>query len=325
MKKLFAAIMAVVLIACLSFTALAEEAVDGLVARYTFDENKADDGLTENGTQLTYADGKITLGDSGNTSYLTSDIDFTGFEEITVGMRLTLPADSNGGQWVYDITSQSSHDGNPAYGFAMYYESGKLHAQIYAGCSSPVPPTAEATLDIGYLEGTEFVPVVVTYSSDNVLTLYADDDVISVDVDTDAALAELFGDAPAMQIGRCSWGSGFYGRAIQIDEISIYDRALTEDEVLDTFDIKLYDYDAETEPETDAETEPETEPVTEKPETEAQTEKETQAVTTNSSTSTEAAADSATESSGGCGSTLGATAVILAIASVFGVAVKRRR
>lgn len=312
--------MAAVMTACFASVAFAADDVEDLVARYTFDGDAADDGLTENGAQLTYADGKVTLGDGSNTSYLVSDIDFSGMEEITIGMRLSLPQDSGGGQWVYDITSQESHDGNPAYGFAMYYENDTLHAQIYSGCSSPVPPSAEVTMYIGYLESDEIVPVVVTYSADGVLTLYVDDDRMSVEVD-DAAFADIIGEAPAFQIGRCSWGSGFYGRSIEIDEIAVYDRALTEDEVIDAFDMELVDYETEGTDETDA---PETDAVT----TAAQ-ETETEAVTSGTAStgdSANAAVTDAAEENGGCGSSLTVSAVIFAAAAVVGTsAVKRRR
>ncbi len=310
MKKLLALIMAAIMVACLTSIVIAEENADGLLAHYTFDDNKADEGLTEYGEQLMYADGKVTLGDSSNTSYLVSDLDLTGLEEITIGMKLTLPQNvEGGGQWIYDITSQESHDGQAdgAFGFAMYYESGIIHAQVYAGCASPVPPTEQIDAYVGHFSDDEFVTVVVTYTADKVLSLYVEDEMDSWEVEADADFATIIGETPVLQIGRCSWGSGYYGRAIQIDEVSIYGCALTEDEVSETFGIVMSD-----EPETDA--------GTEKPGNDAPT---TDAPTTNSPAESgdSAGTTDKADDEGGCGSVMGASAVIITVTAVFGSAI----
>lgn len=318
MKKLLAIIMAAVMVASLASVVFAEEG-DGLLARYTFDENKADEGLTEYGEQLTYADGKVTLGDSSNSSYFESDLDLTGLEEITIGMKLTLPQNiSGGGQWLYDITSQESHDGQPngAFGFAMYYENGSIHAQVYAGCSSPVPPTEEVDTYIGHLTDDEFVTVVVTYTADKVLTLYVEDDVTSWGVEADADLADVIGETPVLQIGRCSWGNGYYGRAIQIDEFSVYGRALTEEEITSVFGITISSEEETTAADNKTDDDPQvTDAVTtgETPSTDAPTESGDSDVTT-----------AAPKNESGCGSVMGASAVIIAVTAVFGSAIIKR-
>ena len=86
MRKFLALIMAVAMIATLASVVFAADTKTVSVT-YTFDENKADAGLTEHGT-VTYADGKATFGADG---WLESDIDLKGATSLKVTAVVKAP------------------------------------------------------------------------------------------------------------------------------------------------------------------------------------------------------------------------------------------
>ena len=154
MKKIIAIIMAVAMIACFASVASAADA-SKVLAHYTFDENKADSGLTAEGN-VTYADGAAKFG--GESSWLKSDASLGGLNAITIAVRAKgLTNIGGGGQWIYDITSQETHNGGEYY-FGLFYENGKLNAEAYAG-SRPSPSNVSVEVE----DGDKAVEIVVTY------------------------------------------------------------------------------------------------------------------------------------------------------------------
>ena len=231
MKKIISIIMAVAMIVCFASVVSAADA-GKVLAHYTFDENKADSGLTAEGN-VTFADGAAAF--DGDSSWLKSDASLAGLNAITVAVRAKgLTNIGGGGQWIYDITSQETHNGGEYY-FGLFYENGVLHAEAYAG-SRP----AGSGINVDVEDGDDAVEIVVTYSAEKVFSVYINGELAgSSEVTEDGFdLASILGESPVLQLGKCNWDSGYYANGLVIDEVVVYNTALSEKEVAGAFTVE---------------------------------------------------------------------------------------
>ncbi len=229
MKKFLALIMVVAMVA--SFASVVTAADDSnVVARFTFTNGK-DEGLTENGSNFTYANGAVTL---GAESYLTADASaLKGLTAMTIAMKVKGPAtDTKKAAWVYEISSEEKHAYPTEHYLGMYYDNkdnpGKFSAQRYSNPNGR--PTDANKMDYN---PDVFMSIVVVYPDDGSIIVYADGkEVANVpqSENFDLSLAGCIGENPHFQIGKANWDNGEYAEGVTLSELVVYNTALTAEE-----------------------------------------------------------------------------------------------
>ena len=216
MRKFLALIMAVAMIA--TFASVVFAAETKTVAHYTFDDNKADEGLTEYGT-VTYADGMATFGADG---YLRAPLDLTGATAVKVTVKLTPPTDVAGARWIFDITSDEKHNDIDKY-MAAYFNSKNdyIDGEAYGGGARPdhtwvavATPTEPIEFVYAYDETTRTVTTTVNgEGGDNASKVLPDDGRFTI--------ANMAGENPFIQLGKANWGDGEFANTLVIDEVTV--------------------------------------------------------------------------------------------------------
>ncbi len=228
MKKILALIMAIAMVACFASVVMAADS--NVVARFTFTNGK-DEGLTENGSNFTYANGAVTL---GAESYLTADASaLKGLTAMTIAMKVKGPASDTGkAAWVYEISSEDQHSWPKEHYLGMYYDNkdnpGKFSAQRY---SNPDGRPADAN-KMEY-NPDAFMSIVVVYPEDGSIIVYADGTEVANVPQTegfDLSLAGCIGENPHFQIGKANWENGEYAEGVTLSELVVYNTALTAEE-----------------------------------------------------------------------------------------------
>ena len=209
MRKFLALVMVAAMMATFASVAFAEDTV---VATYTFDEGKADAGLTENGENFTYADGTVTL---GAESYFTSDVDLKGAESVTVTMKVK-PTGSTA--WPIEITSEESH-AYPTEHYLGVLLNADLTAERYA---NPAEKNARPGNVVVSGIGTDMVEIQIVWGADNGTVVYVNGEEKGTFAQPDGydlTIANCIGENPVVQIGKANWGE--YSDGLVIDEVTI--------------------------------------------------------------------------------------------------------
>ncbi len=362
MKKIISIVMVVAMIAALAFTVSADDTAaaptDGLLAHFTFDD--AETGLTGNGAKATPSTVTATEGEerrilaieTGATASISEDAAIGGGAYQFDGTSfLTLTKEDGSGlldgvdsltisywaktdtttQWPFFATP--NFEGGPKsqiYLKETYFgilENNGTHAELYnspANNNQRSYSTSTPTATIFNGEWHHVIVVVDTDNEDETLrkvTVYVDGyfDSESTQITIEQhKLSELLGSDYSVMLGYAPWGyndnpahEGEFSNSL-LDDVYIYGRALNDDEV------KALDA---------ASAMPKEDP----PETDApgdDTEK-APAGTDKTPADTNKPADNSTETSapadeGGCGSTLGAAAAVVALTAVFGCAIVKK-
>ncbi len=355
MKKILALVMVVAMMAALAVTTSAAEVPEeGLIAHFTFDD--LDAGLKGAGAVATpvtivadaepeivvttddaHEGGAVDLGASGQNFLNVTKEDGTPLLSGLEGFTVSYWSKNNAGTgWNFFAVPGDIAD------------LGAMGAQTYL-----------SERYIGILEGASDVAVerynctgARTYTTGAVTHDYADAwKLITVSVGPDSVelyingewwggmesglldmypnheLASILGDDSKLFIGFANWESGEYSTSL-VDDYVIYDHAMTEAEVVDlatAMGVEGLSAPAETEaPSTEPTTEaPETEPTTEAPAGDG-TEAPEGGSPAPAGTQAAPAETNASDDEGGCGSTLGAAAAIVALAGVFGCAIVKK-
>ncbi len=218
MRKFLALIMAVAMIATLASVVFAADTKTVSVT-YTFDENKADAGLTEHGT-VTYADGKATFGADG---WLESDIDLKGATSLKVTAVVKAPEDKGPTAWIFDCTSQESHPWpNEAYAALLFNkdEGGNLKAELFNGTGRPSNEGELKNLPIT----ADFMTIVGEFKADGTVVVSVDGTEVAnvaAPADKDLTLVNCIGENPVFMIAHANWNAGEFSNGMVLDSISI--------------------------------------------------------------------------------------------------------
>ncbi len=352
MKKIVALVMALAMIAGLAVAVFAEDDVtapaDGLVAHLTFDDAAslstadvvAKPSDVNGDVEATITDdAKIGSGayQFGNQTFLSltkadgSSL-LTGANSITVSYWAKHSA--SGTQWTFFATANDENGKPmaPAGGAEKYVgilENSGIHTELYncalTGGARTYHPDAMSALI-----ANEWHHVVLVIDTDNadpeqrMVKVYADGwtpDNSGVITHEGHTVADILGEDHSVLLGYAPWAAGEFADGV-IDDLYIYNRALSEEEVGQLMaaqsvpEIRFSEYKN----------------VTERPKTTAGEPDETKAPAgeTNApagGTEKPAGTGAATEApkdEGGCGSTLGAAAAIVALTAVFGCAVVKK-
>lgn len=184
------------------------------LASYTFDEGKADAGLTENGENFTYADGTVTL---GAESYFTADVDLSFVDAISVTMRVKPTGRT---AWPIEITSESTHI-YPWEHYLGVFLNFNLTAERYANPADKGQRPGEVIVDD---IGTDMVEIKVVWGVDNGTVVYVNGEekgTFAQPAGYDLSIVNCIGGSPTVQIGKGNWNSGEYSDGLVIDSMSI--------------------------------------------------------------------------------------------------------
>lgn len=365
MKKIIALVMVIAMISALGITTSAEDAAaptDGLIAHFTFDD--AESGLTGGGATAhpkkfdsDFVDDEANIvedeergnvydfGTRDDKRFLEVTKDdgsslLAGVEQLTISFWFN--SGDAGTNWYFWSTGRNE-DGtvkDPGTNIDSSYTSSANTDAVdeYIGLletgGSPkgefyyLPVAARdknaATGSLYTAEANTWTLFTMTIDADTTINLYVNGqwagDNYPADEGRGYTFADILGEDPITFIGMALWGNPGEFSLGQIDDYYIYDTAfeMDSDELNALFaaqGIELEGGDDETEAPEDPGSTPSDEE-TEAPAT--TTAPTTDASTTNATT--EAAKDE-----GGCGSTLGVSAVIVAAASVFGCAVIKKK
>ena len=222
MKKLLALIMAAAVAAALAAVVFAAD-TKTISVTYTFDENKADAGLTEHGT-ITYADGKAVFGADG---WLESDIDLHGAVSLKVTAVVKAPEDNANSAWIFECTSQETHYWPEASYVAMLFmksDGGSLKAERYIPSSDWSDGEELRNLPVT----SDFMTIVGEFKADGSVVVSVDGKEaanVAAPKGMDFSLANSIGDAPVFHIGRANWRDdtpdGEFSEGMILDSISI--------------------------------------------------------------------------------------------------------
>lgn len=214
MRKILALIMAVAMMAVLASGVFADDTV---TVTYTFDEGKADAGLTEHG-ELTYADGAVTFGADG---WLESDIDLTGATSLKVTAKVKAPEDRGTTAWIFDATSEASHPWPNEHYVALLFDKPNncnLAAERYNNAGTrPAHPENLAITD-------DFMTIVGEFKADGSVVVSIDGEEVANVAQPegfDLNLADCLGETPMFMIGHANWNAGEYANGMVLDEITI--------------------------------------------------------------------------------------------------------
>ena len=358
MKKIISLVMVIAMIAALGITVSADETpavpTDGLLAYFSFDD--AESGLagggavatphtyTKNGSAYEEADADPTLTADGKVggAYQFSKDDtallrvtdengdpiFSGLDSFTISYWtlnntaattnwgfFIKPADANGD--LIAPENEPTYIGllqNTTYAFE-YFNHGRTHSV--------------SDRDYGPVVAGEWQLITVTLTDEDgemYLILYIDGEYISdtkLNEDTAGYPDEILGDDYYFLLGGASWGNGEFLDGM-IDEFYVWDHGMTEDEIVALAvamgaDVKNSGNNEPADDETTADNSSNT------PADDVTTAAD--ATTTAAPATTTAApatTTAASEEKGGCGSTLGAAAAIVALTSVFGCAIVKK-
>ncbi|MCD8055135.1 MAG: LamG domain-containing protein [Clostridiales bacterium] len=362
MKKIVAVVMAIALVSTLfAVMTSADEGVipSDYIAYFSFDDT--DTGLSGGGAVAT----AYTYDDDGNkvetTAVINSDVasqdddDFpgsTGCLELlddssdysvywlevtkedgtslltdveTLTVSFWVNTDGASTCWAF-FAVPSDDDGEP---LVQTYLSEKYLGVLLNGSISVeryyLDSASSRTTSItsGLTYGDDWQMVTIVYDETG-MTLYQDgaywaeadlSDVDGIDLPT------ILGEASHLLIGTATWTSvgteNFWG---YLDEYYIWDYAFSEDDVAALY--AAYYTEDETEDTTEADTTADDGTETEDAESTAA---DTEDAATTAGDSTAAETEEDTSSSSGCGSALGAAAVIVAVTAVFGCAVVKKK
>ena len=342
MKKILAIVMVAAMIAALAVTTSAVDVEEGLIAHFTFDDET--DGLSGNGAvatpsavvdnligegEIVITDGALDLGASGSNFLSVTKEDgsplLSGLEGITISYW---SKNSAGTGWnFFAVPGELVNDSGitaQTYLSEKYIGVLENNADVtYERYNCTGARTISAT---GTAIAGEWKYVTITMDK-NSYGIYIDgewanswDEALS-DAYENHELSAILGDASRLFIGYANWESGEYSSSL-VDDYRIYNYAMNEVQVaelaiecgVEGVEIPTEEPDDE-EPAGDA--------------TEAPKDEGTEAPKDEGTTAAPAEGDNATteapaEEKGGCGSTLGAAAAVVALAGVFGCAIVKK-
>ena len=335
MKKFIAVVMVVAMVAALGITASAADEIpqDGLVASFTFDDDLK--GVTPTNTT---GDAQVTLSDEGHN-----------------GKAYDLGATTDD-QWITLTKADGTglFDGVESFTFSYWSKNDALSTTDWGLFAFPNDIEKQSYPNEHYIGTLEKQGTVIGEFYDNegaraggtelaLMTVPEDWNMITYVYDADTATATLyvntFAGTPVTMtdersvesilkgdytvwFGHANWcdqnPNGEFGSGL-VDDIVMYNRALSEEEVMALATAQGYTEEPEETEAPDDETEAPADD--NKDETNAPADDKDE---TNAAAGTGAADTGANKEEGGCGSTLGAAAAVVALTAVFGCAVVKK-
>ena len=251
MKRISTLIMAVVMVVSLSSVVFAKYDTKGAIAHYTFD-NGADKGLTVKGDNVKFADGKAEFGEA---SWIESDVNLKDLTEITVALKIKGPAvGTEKSAWAFEITSEAQHAADTTDGssksehyLGAFFNQGSKCEYIDANAHANTDGDRPQATWVKQTDG-EFMEYVLTYSNaDHTLRVYVNGEqgdpdnmnrVLSNKEGAKFDLADMLGKNPLLKFGKANWGKdGEFGVGIVLDEVAVYNYALSADQVKTAFNV----------------------------------------------------------------------------------------
>ncbi len=347
MRKFISLVMVIAMIAALAITTSAAELpTEGLIAQFTFDDTDA--GMKGAGAIATpvtivadaepeivittddaHSGGAVDLGASGQNFLSVTKEDGTpllsGLDSFTVSYWSKNAAATG---WNFFAVPGDIADLN-AMGQQTYLSeryigiletATDIAAERYNCTGARTVTTATQTF-----EGPNDWKLVTLSVSPDAFELYVNGEWLGIydgglnDLYPNHGVQDILGEDSKLFIGFGNWNAGEYSSSI-VDDYVIYDHYMTEAEVIELATaMGVEGLEAPSTPDTSDDTEEPAGADTEAPTTDAPDDAGTKAPA-----GTEASTGDGSSSSGGCGSTLGAAAVIVALTGVLGCAIVKK-
>ncbi len=339
MKKFIAVVMVVAMVAALGITASAADEIpqDGLVASFTFDDDLT--GVTP--TNAT-GDAEATLADEGHNGKaydLGATVDeawltltkadgtglFDGVESFTFSYWSKNDALSTTDWGLFAFPNSVSVQSYPnEHYIGLLEKQGTVIGEFYDNEGARAGGTELALMTMP----SEWNMITYVYDADSATaTLYVNTfPGTPVTMPDDRSVESILEGDYTVWFGHANWQdnahpNGEFGSGL-VDDIVMYNRALTEEEVLALATAQGYTEEPD---ETEAPADDGTEaPADDEDETKAPADDKDETKAPAGNDGTGAAETGANKDEGGCGSTLGAAAAVVALTAVFGCAVVKK-